>query len=341
MVRLAHEAIEAGCSNEETYVLLEERDSVWGKFVGRTDRAKRLQGIIAKVRSTKVVVAEITGGTPQVYRFNDFMKTDIKLEWAIEGLQPVAGSLIIFGRPGIGKSTLSLRLAICLALGIDEFLIWKIVKQQRVMFISLEMQHYELKEFFGDMNLTEEQMIQLQEWFFIWPIGAAYPLDTPDQQSELLKYIDRHKIQQIIIDSHSLAMYGSVTNDDDVKRINSFLNEDVRRDRKCGYIFIHHPRKQSAENSGKEESQDDSFGSQYIAANAQTMMILTQRPGSKYLHINMVKRRHALGPQKFDIERTPDRGFKLVGSRDSKSNDGESTTDKKTNGGILGPLFKF
>jgi archaellum biogenesis ATPase FlaH len=319
LMRVGYDAAEAGCSNEEIFVLVEERDSIWGKFVGRTDRQKQLEHIVSKVRKRKVINAEITHGTPEVYRFHDFMRTDVNLEWAIEGLLPVAGSMVIFGRPGIGKSTFSLRLAIDLALGHSHFLLWPIIRKQRVLFISLEMQHYELKEFFGDMNLPDEQQLQLQDQFYIWPIGAAYPLDTPDEQRQLLKYIDLHKIDLVIIDSHSLAMYGSIKDDDDVKKLNSFLNEDVRRDRKCGYVFIHHPRKRSGLENIAEDDQDNVFGSRFIGANAQTIMILTQKHGSTKLHIKLPKNRFRKEMNEVEIERTDSRGFTLIGQLDLPS----------------------
>lgn len=345
LVRLGYECIETGLSNEETYVLLEDRDTVWGKFVGRTDRQKRLEDIIASVRRKKATTAEIVQGATEVYRFDDFMKTNIVLRWAVEGLLPVAGSMVIFGKPGIGKSTYSLRLAMALALGDEYFLNWKIVNRQRTLFISLEMQHGELKEFFKDMQISEEKSQELQDWFFIWPLGHAYPLDTPDQQIELLKYIDMHKIELIVIDSLSLSMYGSVTNDDDVKRLNSFLNEDVRKDRKCGYVFIHHPRKDGIDTK-KEKNMDDSFGSIYITANAQTVIILSQKPGSPRLHVKMEKTRMTIGSKEFDIERTPDRGFQLVGQLatgdtqpSNTTEGGKASPDKKPDDGSLGKLF--
>lgn len=335
LFRLAYEALEAGCSNEEIYVLIEDRDKVWGKFVGRTDRQKQLEAIIAKVRRKKATTAEITHEAPVVYRFHDFMQTNIKLEWAIEGLLPVAGSMVLFGRPGIGKSTFSLRQATALALGKEQFLIWTIVRPQRTLFLSLEMQHYELKQFFEDMQFATEEQLILQENFFVWPIGSAYPLDTPDQQRELLKYLDLHKIELIVIDSLSLSMYGSVKDDDDVKRLNAFLNEDVRRDRHCGYIFIHHPRKNTLADPRKEADQDDSFGSQYIVANAQTVVVLSQREGSPKVHVKVLKTRMSLGLQEFDMERTPDRGFQVVGI----NSQGSESPDEATTSIALGKLF--
>lgn len=340
LVRLAYECIEVGLSNEETFVLLLDRDEDWGKFKGRSDQKKQLEGIIANVRKRKATVAEIVHEAPEVYRFGDFMRTNVQLKWAIEGLLPVAGSMVIFGKPGIGKSTFSLRLAIDLALGKDKFLLWNIVNSQRVMFVSLEMQHYELKSFFSDMELPPKEQERLQEQFFIWPIGNAYPFDTPDQQIEILKFIKLHKIELIIIDSLSLAMYGSVKDDDAIKRLNSFLNEDVRKDLKCGYLFIHHPRKKGIDERGKDD-QDDAFGSTYINANAQTVVVLSQKQGSTRLHVKLLKTRMSQGMQDFDIERTSNRGFQLVSVNASSGNQGSNPTDQEATIGSLGKLFSI
>jgi hypothetical protein len=345
MAKLVHECLELGLSNEETYVLLEERDTVWGKYVGRNDRQKRLEATIANVRARKSFVAEVTQGAPEIYRFGDFMQTNINLKWAIEGLLPVAGSMVIFGRPGLGKSTFSLRLAINLALGKDKFLLWDIITQQKVLFVSLEMQHYEVKEFFKDMDLPQGEQERLQENLFIWPIGSPYPFDTPDQQIELIKHIKTHKIECIIIDSLSIAMYGSVKDDDAIKRLNSFLNEDVRRDNKCSYIFIHHPRKNPNGDPRKDDGQDDAYGSTYINANAQTVVNLMARPGSNRIHVKLLKTRMSIGMEDFYIERTPNRGFVLVGDNSpevttiSADSSGTKPPNQGAATGALGKLF--
>jgi len=347
LVRIAFDAIEAGCSNEEAYVLVEERDRVWEKYLGRSDRDKQLKACIAHARSKKLLTAELSQeATSEIFRFEDFMKSSIKLKWAIEGLLPVAGSMLILGKPGIGKSTFALRMAMSLALGHEFFLNWKIMNRQKVLFVSLEMQYAELKQFFEDMKIPEEVQHELQEWFHIWPIGYAYPFDVPDQQPELLKFVDRHGIELVIIDSLGLSMYGSTKNDDDVKRLNSFLNEDVRSSRKCGYVFIHHDRKQGIEDSQRIADLDDSFGSRYITANAQTVVLLGQKKNSPTLHVKLLKTRMVVGSKDIDIVRTPDRGFQLVGAINptiTTSSDvpigGEAIINKKADDGSLGKLF--
>jgi archaellum biogenesis ATPase FlaH len=346
LVKLAHECIEMGLSNEETYVLLEDRDRAWGKYLGRDDREKQLQNCITHVRSRRTINAEIVQGATEVYRFHDFMKTTITLKWVVEGLLPVAGSMVVLGKAGIGKSTFLLRLAENISLGRENFLQWKIHHRQRVLFVSLEMQHDELKEFFTDMKLPEDEQQELQEWFHIWPIGHAYPFDIPDQQLELIKYIKMFKIDLVIIDSLGTSMYGPM-NDETIKRINSFLNEDVRKALKCGYVFIHHVRKDGIDKQRKEVDLDDSFGSTYITANAQTVVHLSQKPGSPRLHVNMLKTRHSMNEKEFDVERTPDRGFQLVGQLGTPATitpitDGGEASSKQTPGnGSLGKLFEL
>jgi RecA-family ATPase len=256
--------------------------------------------------------------------------------------------MIIEGREGIGKSTFALRMAMALSLGYEQFLNWKIVQRQKTLFVSLEMQHGELKEFFKDMKIPADKEMELQDWFHVWPIGHAYPLDTPDQQKELLKYIDLHKIELVIIDSLSLSMYGSIKDDDDVKRLNSFLNEDVRKERKCGYVFIHHMRKKGSGEDRKLDDLDDSFGSRFVTANAQTVALLSQKPGSERLTLKFMKTRMTQGAKEVSIVRTPDRGFTLVGSavttavEQLNSNEGgETTGNEEAKNGSLGKLFNL
>lgn len=299
MTRLAFHCVEMGMSNEEIYVILEDADNRWKKFTHRTDRETRLLGIISYVRTEKAVRLDIIDQCP-VYRFKDFMNTDIELDWIIEGILPVAGSGVIYGPGGIGKSTFMLRMAIALALGKKEFLSWKITRRIRVIFQSLEMGHDEVKEFFRDMKLTEQEIEELQEWLFIWPIGHDYPLDVRDQQIEVLKYLDLFEPGLLIVDSLGAATYGSVKDVDDMKRLYSFVNEDIRQKRKCGVFFIHHPTK------GAEST--EMYGDTYIYNRSQSVIML-QLKGLNTIEVTTDKARLSLDKKTFKITRTPNRDY--------------------------------
>lgn len=319
LVRLAFDCVEMGMSNTEVITVLEDADRRWKKFLGRTDRLRRLVGILEHVYAKTEISAVASGesGTSSVFRFQDFLDTEVKLEWVIQDILPVAGSGIIFGPAGVGKSTWSLRMGMSIALGEDTFLRWTIIEQQKVLFISLEMPPDELKHFFLDMKLQGEVKDKLQEEFFVWPLGHAFPLDVPDYQNELLQHVDAHGIQLVIIDSMAVAMYGSVSSDDDIKRLNSFLNEDLRSKRKCGYWFVHHPHKP---NENRRGTFYEMFGSIYIANNAQTIINVSNGKGNR-VNLSLEKHRLTMKDERFAMIRNPDRSFSLAGSKPTKNDE--------------------
>lgn len=333
--RLAFETVEMGLSNDEIFTLLEDADTRWGKFIGRTDRDSRLLGLIIYARTQKALTLSKSDKSP-IYRFKDFMQTTINIQWVIPGVLPVAGSSVVFGPPEIGKSTWALRMAIAIATGQKEFLGWPIERTQKILFMSLEMPHDELKFFLSQMQLTNEQEQLLQENLFIWPIGHPYPMDRVEYQREILEYTDQFGIQLNIIDSLGVATYGSVKSTDDMKRLFSFLNEDLRKERNCGYMFIHHPRKGTGEN-GHSGGVDDAFGDSYIINNAQTVINLMPN-GTNRIKVSVFKSRLSLDKRVFTIHRNPDRSFSLVSDKTSRPKKEEKVFEGSPNILTLGKL---
>lgn len=338
LARLAFDCVEMGMSNLEVITVLEDADRRWKKFVNRTDRLKRLFGILEYVRTQKALQAETTVDKPGgLFRFLDFINTEIKLKWIAPGLIPVAGSGIIYGPAEVGKSTWSLRMGMSIASGDDSYLVWPIEKQTKVMFLSLEMAHDELQHFFAHMDLNEETKTTLQENFFVWPVGHAYPLDVPEYQQEILSYVDQFQIGLIIIDSLALSMYGSISSDDDVKRLNSFFNEDLRSERGCGYWLIHHPHKPNPE---RKETFYEMFGSAYIGNNAQTIVNLRYAVRkSNRLTCEVMKSRLSLNKPKFDLIRKSDRSFELAAGSRPSTDSNKDSTDTVSGNRTLGTNF--
>lgn len=316
LTRLALHCVEMGMSNDEIFVVIDDADKRWRKFTGRTDRKERLNGLISYARSKKAVDLQ-TKDEFLVYRFEDFMNTELTMKWVIPGLLPVACKGVIFGTPGVGKSTWAIRMGIAIATGQDDFLGWPIERSQRVMFMSLEMGHEELKFFMQQMSLGEGTSKALQNNFFVWPVGHSYPFNIRDQQIEILKYIDEHQIELLIVDSLGLSLYGSISDDEEVKKIQDFLNEELVTKRKCGYFFVHHPRKPGSAEVKRPKDMSDVFGSSYIVNNAQTLILLASDHPT-VVNVEIFKSRLDKGQQSFRIRRTANRDFVRVSATPSK-----------------------
>lgn len=318
LTRLGFECAEMGMLDNEIYVVLDSAATRWKKFEGRSDKEKRLKDVIRYVKSKKAA-QEPEQNVSRIYGFQEFMNLDIKFEWLIENVVPVAGSGVFFGPAGVGKTTLALRMAIALATGEKKFLNWTINRQAKVLFISLEMWVDELQHFLAGMKLQNPDV--LQENFHIFPVGEGIQLESTDTQSRLLRVIDTNSYDYVIIDSLGMAtqnlMEGTV-------RIFGFLNRELRKKRRCGYLFIHHPRKLPPGDFQPTGNQYDMYGDGYIANNAQFVVNLGTTSIKNRIKVHMAKSRLASAESDFYIKRTSDNNFEVTKATEKKQSNSSS-----------------
>jgi len=319
LFRLAFDCIEMGMSNKAVVTILYDADNRWKKYSKRPDQVKRLLSIVQRVRSKKGTDEVQNIQTPVLYRFQEFMDTKIELDWIIEGILPVAGQTVIFGPSYSGKTTLVTRMGLSVASGIDSYLDWKIIKQKRVAFISAEMAHEEVKQYFKDMNIKDTHLIN--ETFMIYPLGHAFPLNRKDNKRTLLEMIDQNNIEVLILDSLSVIAGGSTNDDQTIIELNEFINTEVRKKRRVAVIHIHHSRKPGIESNGNKKWLDlpDLYGSVYIGANAITVIGMLKSKGVTYL--NYAKGRYTLR-QHEKLIMTETRDFRIPEKGEVKDSDG-------------------
>lgn len=285
---------ESGMTDAEIYSLLLNADDRWGKFKNRSDRKRRLLDIINRARQKHPVGISTPEGllraatddaiseSPRyVYGFEDFLNSELEIEWALEGLLEIGGIGMLAAAPGIGKTQMSIQLAACCALE-RPFIAWTPTRRMKILVLSLEMSHPALKYFVKtiapEYSPTDHQILNRN--LQIVPLGEPLPLDHPDGRKFLEALLDEYKPDGVIIDSLGKLTYGSINNDDTVKELNKHLIS-FRKKYGCFFWLVHHNRKAQQDNK-KPTDLSDLYGSQYIAAEASTVLMLWRdKNGSK------------------------------------------------------------
>lgn len=294
MARLAYFGAEVGMTDEAIYCILDDVDKRWGKFTGRHDRNRRIVEFIYKVREkypSPVFVVEQQTEEPiqKIYRFGDFLKTEIKFEWIIEGLIGKQTINFLSATPGVGKSRLAMQLGASLATGQD-FLSWKIKEKYKVVFFSLEMGHPVL-QFFAT-NLANEGKYEpelLQENFFLIPVGEPLPFASQESLTFFKYVMDEVKPDVVIIDAMSSLSYSELK-EDTAKNINNQLKA-MLNEYKCTFYIIHHNRKPNVLDGNKPPTLADFYGSTYGATDAASVLGLWKPQGQDHYELHTLKSR--------------------------------------------------
>lgn len=339
MTRLGFHCIEMGMTNEEAYVILYNADERWKKFATRSpeDRAKRLIGIITHCRSKKQLDEELRLSERETFvNVGDFRATDLQVKWLFTNLLAERGLGIISSAPGIGKSTVSIRLGMSVVLAKD-FLIWESAmdKGKRVGFASLEMAALECKKFLDDMwpSFTDEEKEIIEKNFFILPLGYSLNLASKEAQQMILDEVDKHEIDFLIIDSLK-ASTGL-----DEKRTDAFfdwVNKYLRNDRGCSVWIVHHNRKPPNEGPRKPKDLSDLYGDTFIGAHPTTVLFLWKR-SKNILEVLCPKIRLAEETDPFTVKRDKYLNFTVLektsihDEEPGDEDDGDSSKDSLFN----------
>jgi hypothetical protein len=298
LAKLGHICVELGMTNAETLSLLFNADGRWGKFSKRKDQKARLLGIINYCRSRHPVdpieeEAKKEEKIPRlkVYTYEEFINTDVKLEWVIEGLIHRKGLAIVSGPPDVGKSQLSIRFAEKLATG-QQFLKWPVTRPMRTLFVSMEMPHEELHYLLEGMQFKENEL--LSENMLILPLGYSIRLGNKAAQAELAAVVEEFKPDGIIFDSFGVALSDDINSEKIILEALDYVHKVLRGGFGAFVWFIHHNRKAQIGNK-KPDKLDDLFGSQYIGAAITTGIGLwPTKPGGpievKNLKLRMAKK---------------------------------------------------
>lgn len=326
LMRIGYFCAEVGMSDTEAYAILLNADDRWGKYKGRNDRKRRLLDIINRARQKHPKPLrdltfggllgappnpeEVTEGRSLVYGFNDFLASEITVEWAIEGLVEKGGFGMVAAMPGVGKTQFSVQAAIACALG-RPFLHWTVPKPMKMVLLSLEMSHISLKYFMQQIaqEYNEEDRALLQENLIIIPLGEPIAFDKDAGIQFLFTILDDIKPEGIIVDSIGKLTMNEL-NEATAKTLNARFH--MIRGRYNAFMwFIHHNRKAS-ENNKKPTDLSDVYGNQYLTAEMTSVIILWRdTKGENEIEVIPVKMRLSKEMKAFKVIRNENLQFDL------------------------------
>ena len=294
LMHIAYACCEMGMNDQEIITILYSADERWGKFRGRKDRMHRLNEMVAFARikhpySNLLQVREIP-----VFQYQDFMDTEVKIEWVIEGMLEQTGQIILSSKPGIGKTQLSLRFFMALATG-QRILHYDILGTKRVIFFSLEMGHAQLKYFLTQMepSLDREQRALLHENFLIVPLGEALYLGNRNSQGLVEDILSKYEVDGYAFDSLGRTTPASTSDEEQIKAILDW-DARVRNQTNTFSWYVHHNRKSTIGNK-KPKSLDDLIGSTVIQANTSSVYTMWRQEEDSFSPIEIINVKQRLG----------------------------------------------
>lgn len=330
LMRLAYICAEHRMSDEEAFAILLNADSRWGKFKNRKDQQKRLLDLLNRARHKYPVDPEAQIDGLPVFSWGELLKLEVHVDWLIPGILQRQGIMVVSGKPGVGKTQLTIQALIHIALG-KPFLGWNITAPRKVGFVSMEMGQAEIKVFMEEMNsvLSEEDRELLHTNFQIVPIGQTLMFDNTADQKKIISYLESYLPEVVGFDSLSKTTLGSLE-EATVKKVMDFADK-IRMNHDCSVVFIHHDRKAQIGNK-RPKNLEDIYGSFYITATATTVLGMWQSDKTYEIELNYLKVRLAKAPNTQHITRT-EKGlsFEIAAARslvEKASNDARSESEK-------------
>lgn len=178
---------ELGISPVSTRAILEYADGKWGKFLGREDRADRLEQLLHKAEQVR---PDSSLGRYVPVSLSQLKDSAPDIDWLIEGLLAKGTYGIITGGTGVGKSRLGLQLGMCLAKGVK----WEYeMTKSRVLYGSHEMGPHELVNFTEKLSLGMP-LSESEDIFHLIPIGSPISLLTQEGRDFYLQYLDEYDV---------------------------------------------------------------------------------------------------------------------------------------------------
>ena len=323
LLALANMFADMGMTNEEMYVMLESKDKVWKKYFDRPDKKERYLALIQKARSRppkdegetsqNYSEAPLPGREIPIFGWSSLVALEVQTSWIAKNMWHEDTANVIVAKEGLGKTQITMRLGMALALGHDKFLDWELTRQRKCLFMSLELNTVGIKIFQDIMNetLNDKEREVLEEYFKVVPLGEPLDLTTPWGQEALDYILEETQAKVLLLDSMGSAVPGGLSKEEPIA---AFLRyNDILNNRGISTWYISHPRKTEAVGAKpRRPTSDDLYGGSFQKNRARGILGLHQEPGDDSIELEVLKQSFAPKDHRYRIlERTEDLNFKL------------------------------
>jgi RecA-family ATPase len=267
-------------ADKEIFSVVYWADKRVAKFSERTDKIRMYNVLVARARAKHPLTTNVVSF--QFRTATEILEDPVEIEWQIEGLLQRSGIMLLAGTPGVGKSQISMRALMAMAMGQEKFLGFPLQEGcQPCAFFSLEMPTVELKILFESMlkHMTPDERQKLDK-YLLWH-DAGLPINFRDKlvRQRVEKSIEENGIQTLAMDSLSKMGIRKLQDEEAIIEMMEWFDH-LRFTYNTSIWIIHHNRKPNSDR--KADSIDDVYGSRFLTAGA-TSIITMDRNGKKDL----------------------------------------------------------
>jgi hypothetical protein len=202
-------------------------------------------------------------------------------KWVIEPFLVEGSAMMLYGRQGVGKSTLAWQLAHSLSTGVP-WLGYPVFRTGRTLYLNLDMP---AEEFQMLMKRARREGISGDDVFV--PIGESPDFNAfqRNDRDQLTHLVEEQQIANIIVDTVADAFHPGTISDvnAEARAVIAFLRSLVPHG---ALVYLLHERKQSPYKKAEEAENDpDAFsGATAWEGKATSSLRLTQRSSTARLH---------------------------------------------------------
>jgi len=267
--KLEHALLEAGCDQDEAFVLI--KSSVWNKFRGRQNEDEQLRRELDKIVESRLSATTEPASDMREYKFLATSLREVEeknIDWLWYGRLALGELTILEGDPGLGKSYFMQVVArhICDGIDLPDMRKDDLLAEARVAYFDIENDPGAVTK----RRLSDNDIMNQQNFF---PEEMAFSIDDPDALDGVEDAIERLRPKLVVFDTLNNYIGSADIHKSSEAQQAMMWFRDVARRFHCAVVVLRHLTK-----GGKDKALYRGQGSIAFAGAARIIMTIGQHP---------------------------------------------------------------